>query len=122
MLMHELSIAQEIIDVAVRTIPSENHHLVKTIRINIGEFSNIIPDSLLFCYNSLIDSSPISNCRLEIELIPLTVFCSDCSVNIKIISPNFLCSNCGGTNIRIISGQDISIKEIELEDDIKEAT
>jgi Zn finger protein HypA/HybF involved in hydrogenase expression len=27
--MHELSIAQEIIDVAVQTIPSENYHLAK---------------------------------------------------------------------------------------------
>jgi len=119
--MHELSIAQEIIDVAIRIIPSEKHHLVKAARINIGEFSNIIPDSLLFCYNSLIDSSPIPNCRLEIEMIPLTVYCGNCNMNIHIASPNFFCSNCGSTNVNIISGQELSIKEIELEDDVKEA-
>ena len=120
--MHELSIAQEIIDVAVQTIPSENYHLVKAIRISIGEFCNIIPDSLLFCYNSLIDSSPILNCRLEIESIPLTVYCSSCNVNIEIKQPNFFCSKCGGTDIKIVSGQELSIKEIELEDDLREAT
>jgi hydrogenase nickel incorporation protein HypA/HybF len=119
--MHELSIAQEIIDFTLKTIPPENYHLVKTIRIYVGEFSNIIPDSLLFCFHSIIDSSPIPNCRLEIELIPLTVYCSNCNMNIEMEPPDFFCRNCGDTNIKIISGQELSIKEIELDDELEEA-
>ena len=118
--MHELSIAQEIIDVAVNTIPPEKHSLVRKIRIELGEFSNIMPDSLSFCFNTLIGSSEISYAMLEVNVVPLQICCEVCNSSIEIQPPNFFCSKCGSTEIKIISGQELSIKEIELDETTEE--
>ena len=117
--MHELSIAQEIVDITVKSVPPEDYQRVKSIKIQLGEFSNIIPDSLAFCFNSIVDSSPVPNSRLVIEIIPLTVHCRTCDSELSINSSDFSCSRCGGTDIKIITGMELFIKEIELEDEIK---
>jgi hydrogenase nickel incorporation protein HypA/HybF len=112
--MHELSIAEEIISVVRSYLPGENNTNVKAVRIKIGKLSNILPESLLFCFNASIERTELEGAKLEMKFIPLTILCAECG---KVTEPEdyiFACSFCGSTNIKVISGDELQIEEIEL--------
>jgi Zn finger protein HypA/HybF involved in hydrogenase expression len=44
--MHELSIAQDILDIVFTNVPPDDYEDVTKIKVKIGEISGVIPDSL----------------------------------------------------------------------------
>jgi hydrogenase nickel incorporation protein HypA/HybF len=114
--MHELSIAEEIISITKQYLSKEDNFSVKTIKVKIGKLSNVLPDSLEFCYYALIDDTLLKGSKLEIENIPITIECEDCREISKVDDTNFLCSKCNSSFVRIISGSEMLISEIELND------
>lgn len=114
--MHELSIAQEIINILETHVPPERCHQVSKVIVKIGKFSNILSDSLQFCFEAVINNTKFSNAKLEVDSIPLIIECNECKQKIEIESPVFLCSNCGSANIKLITGNEMSIDHIEIND------
>lgn len=114
--MHEFSIAQEIVNILELNVPAESQHLVTKVKVKIGKFSNILSDSLLFCFDAIIVDTKFSKTKLEIETIPVSVNCNSCNEVIEIEPPIFMCPRCNGTNIKLISGNEMTIDQIELSD------
>jgi len=52
--MHELSVANEIINIANQYIPAGNKSDILSVKVEIGKLSNILTDSLEFCYEALV--------------------------------------------------------------------
>lgn len=118
--MHELSIAQSIIDIVNQYLPNENFHSVKSVNIKVGKFSNILVDSLEFCFDALIKDTPLQGATLKIKNIPVQIKCSKCQKISEIEPPIFLCPNCSNNSIKIISGTEMQVEDIELNEDIME--
>ncbi|MGA2297758.1 MAG: hydrogenase maturation nickel metallochaperone HypA [FCB group bacterium] len=119
--MHELSIAQEIIEIIGQSVPVGQKHLIKSVRVEIGKFSNVLPDSLKFCYEACINDTEMQNSTMLIEEIPLKIKCNNCHVETVVDDFMFLCPECGNTDITILEGQELNVTEIELFDNIEEA-
>jgi len=118
--MHELSIAQSIIDIIYQNVPSEKYSSVQTVNIKIGKFSNILTDSLLFCFNALVKDSPIKDASLIIKDIPVRIKCKNCKSISEIEPPVFICPKCKSNSINIISGMEMQVEDIELKEEILE--
>ncbi|HED38407.1 MAG TPA: hydrogenase maturation nickel metallochaperone HypA [Ignavibacteria bacterium] len=118
--MHELSIAQSIIDLVYQYLPEKNFGAVKSVNVKIGKFSNILTDSLEFCFDALIKDSPLQGASLKIKNIPVQIECLECKTISDIEPPIFLCPNCNSSSIKIISGTEMQVVEIELKDEIME--
>lgn len=118
--MHELSVAQEILKIVDHYLPDPSPNSVKFIKIKVGKFSNILTDSLAFCYEALVDSTPLQGSKLKIEESPVKISCSNCNQEFEIEPPVFSCPGCTHNHIRIISGTELQVEEIELNDKIKE--
>lgn len=123
--MHELSIAEGIIEILERQIKSirdkalsTNTGRVKAIKLKIGEMSGVVPDALKFSFEIASKGTIAEGAELYIEHVPLTAFCSDCSESFHIKGYCFECSRCGGTNFKVITGRELLIEEIEVEDTI----
>lgn len=115
--MHELSLAKEIISHVERIIPVDDLPKIQTIKIHVGEFSNIMPDSLLFAFNSLIEGTILNNVRLELEIVALKVKCNTCQEVHSIKMNNFVCPNCNSNNLQLFSGSELFIESIQMNDD-----
>ncbi len=113
--MHELSIAQSIIDIVTQHLPNNNHTHVKSVIIRIGKLSNVLPDSLSFCFEAIIKDTNFEKTELVIKIIPITIECKHCGKVSETESYNFSCPSCESTNISVISGNDLNVEEIELE-------
>ena len=112
--MHELSIAQEILGIVHQYVPDPKENYIKAVRVKIGKMSNILADSLAFCFEAIIQETPIKGARLEIIELPVSIKCSKCNTISEIEPPVFACPECGSNQIKIIGGTELQVDEIEI--------
>lgn len=112
--MHELSVAQNIVEIIQQNIPESEWARVEAVRLKIGEAAGVIPESLEFSFQAIAAESMLSHARLEIESIPFRIHCNTCDTTTKNEAGFALCGNCGSTDTKILSGSELHITEIEI--------
>ena len=119
--MHELAIAQNILEIVQQSVPENQAKSVRGIRIRVGQMSGIVPDSLDFCFSAIINDTDMQRARLAIEQVPTLSQCKTCANRFGIEDWIFTCPVCQSTNLELISGKELEIVEIELADECDEA-
>ncbi len=114
--MHELSIAQNIIDIIEQNVPKDELCNVKQIALKIGEFSGVVADSLKFSYEVITSETELQNSELMIEFIPFSLKCNSCGSITTNVYGLRECANCLKTDTEVLSGEELKISEIILED------
>ena len=69
--MHEMSIAESIIDIVRDSTSSQPDVKLLSVTVEIGELTAVIPESLSFCFDALIEDTPYKGAELKIITIPL---------------------------------------------------
>jgi len=113
--MHEMSIAQSLIEIIQEEMLKVNAKVLSSVRLNIGRMSAIVPDALSFCFKVVTTDTELEGARLIMDIIPLVGYCHSCKKEFEIKDYAFVCPSCGSSNIKAISGQDLSIVEIEVD-------
>lgn len=112
--MHEMSIAQSILNIVDEYMANENGQKLKEVAVEIGELVAVVPDSLTFCYDVLVEDTDYKDSKLNIHIIPLNGTCSDCSRSFKIKNYEFICPLCQSTAIQVQGGQELRISHLEV--------
>ncbi len=114
--MHELGVVFHIAD-SVKKIAVENEveHIRKVV-LEIGEVSTVIPDYLIdvWKWNCKRDSM-LTDCELTVETIPAVTFCQTCEKNYPTVQHGKICPYCGSESTYLITGNEVNIKEIEVD-------
>ena len=113
--MHEMSIAQSLIDIITEEMVKNNASTLRSVRLNIGQMSAVVPDSLSFCFEVITTGTELEGARLDMDVIPLEGVCRKCEDKFQIEDYAFACPACGSTEIEVIGGQDLSIVEMEVD-------
>jgi hydrogenase nickel incorporation protein HypA/HybF len=114
--MHELSVAQNIVEMIQQHIPEPEWNRVIAVRVKIGALAGIVSDSLEFSFHAITSESALCNARLITEPIPFRVHCRSCNSTTENKDGFSMCSICESTDIQIISGTELHVVEIELEE------
>jgi len=114
--MHELSIAQNIIEIVHDNLEDHQKNIVKSVRVKVGKLTNILPDSLVFSFEALVKDTDLDGAVLEIEHLPIKIKCAECGAVTTSDDFLFSCEKCGGNQIKIVSGNEFLVSEIELND------
>jgi hydrogenase nickel incorporation protein HypA/HybF len=114
--MHELSVAQEILRIVHQYVPDPKPNTLKSVKVSIGKLSNVLKDSLTFCFDAITSDTPLKGTRLDIIELPVKIQCASCNEVAEIDEPVFACPNCGNNQIKVISGTELKVDEIELFD------
>lgn len=115
--MHELSIAQNILDIVKENLPANGGGKVKTVKVRIGELAGVIPDSLEFCFAAITRDTPMEESKLEIERTAIVARCMNCGAESVIQELVFKCPACESVNMKVISGNELQVAEIEVDDE-----
>jgi hydrogenase nickel incorporation protein HypA/HybF len=110
--MHELGITQNI--VAIVTEHAEGKK-VRRVVLEIGKLSAIMPDAVQFCFDICTQGTVLEGSRLEIREIPGLAQCQQCGAEIVLDKPFGICK-CGSVQLNLITGEELKIKEIEIEE------
>ena len=113
--MHEMSIAQSVLDIAFGEMEKRAASRVQKIKISIGEFSGVVKDALEFAFEVLTPQTPASEAMIEIELVPLAAECPVCGpVPCHLNDLNLLCPTCGDP-VAIIGGREMRVEYLDLD-------
>ena len=114
--MHELSLAQSIVDIVQNAASANGAGRVLTIGVRIGELSGVVVDSLTFCFTAITAGTSLEGAALRVDRIPVRAQCRECRALCEVENLVFLCPSCGSGNLEIIAGRELQVSEIEVED------
>lgn len=114
--MHELSIAQSIVDTVRKRLPADEKRTVKSLKLKLGELVGIEQNSLAFGFEVASEGTPLHGARLEIEQVPVVYHCRRCGGDFKANCSFIPCPTCGGSDLELRSGDELNVVEVELVD------
>ena len=113
--MHEMGIAQQMIDIALSSIPDDiENPRVEKMNLRIGKLAAVVEDSLRFCLEILSENTALQGVTLAIEEVPVRLICRDCNHEWEVDSPMFKCPECSDGKVDILSGRELEISTLEL--------
>ena len=65
--MHELGVAQGILDLVREHVPDSQADSVRGVTVRVGDLAGIVTESLDFCFGAIVTGTPFSNAFLKIE-------------------------------------------------------
>lgn len=113
--MHELAIAQSIVDVVEQHARASQAGCVKWVRLQVGEASGVVADALSYSFEMLAALSPLLvGSRLTIEGVPHRAHCRQCRQEFFIQNCIPRCPLCEEWSADILSGTELQILEMEI--------
>lgn len=116
--MHELSIAQNIVDIVKQNVSENELSCVDSIKLKIGEMAGVVTDSLEFGFQAITSGTELESAKLVIEKIPFVYKCNVCGKESTNEYGITICPVCNGTDTLVISGLEMQIVEVELKESI----
>jgi hydrogenase nickel incorporation protein HypA/HybF len=113
--MHEMAIAQGILDIVQQHVPPAQVPEVAAVRVRVGSLSGVVAESLAFCFEALATETPLARARLDIERVPARCACGDCGQRFAPEAMVFLCPACGGGRTHPESGGDLQVVHVVLD-------
>ncbi len=113
--MHELAIAQSLLDIIVEEGKKRGITRVITVRLQVGALSAVVPESLTFCFELVSSGTIAAGAKIEIETTPVVARCSECNLDFEIKERMFVCPRCGKGVSNLVSGRELSIVNMECE-------
>jgi len=111
----EMALAKDILDIAQREMAYQGAIKLRTVRVAVGEATAMVPERLTFCFELLTKEFHLDGMKLIIERIPLAFRCRFCNEAFFIPEAGFVCPKCRSKNVAVFSGNELFIKEIEVE-------
>jgi hydrogenase nickel incorporation protein HypA/HybF len=114
--MHEMSLTEGIMRILEDEAAKHGFARVKTVWLEIGELSSVDPEAMEFCFGAVTRGSPVAaEARLDIIRIPAAAWCMDCDQSVHIRQRFDPCPHCGGHKLTVTAGEEMRIKELEVE-------
>ena len=113
--MHEMSICEGILQVLKAEAGKQGFSKVKTVRLEIGDLSIIEPEALKFGFDVVMRDSLADGASLEIINVPGRAWCMQCAGEVAIKRRFDECPDCGSFQLQPTGGDEMRIKELEVE-------
>nr|HID59057.1 hydrogenase maturation nickel metallochaperone HypA [Desulfobacterales bacterium] len=113
--MHEMSIALNILEIVKEESIEQRVERVTEIRLAIGEISGVARQSLEFCFSIASKGTVADGAELVFENIPFRAECLACGSIFRVRDYKISCPDCGSKEIRTVSGTELFIRDIEVE-------
>lgn len=117
--MHELAIAQTLIDTAAAALPSDDNVRLVAMQVLLGPLAGVSKAELAFGFDVVAAGTPFAGVHLEIEDVPVVVFCKQCQAEYRLDQPSLplVCPTCGTMTVNVVRGKELTLKSVEVSDD-----
>jgi hydrogenase nickel incorporation protein HypA/HybF len=113
--MHEMALAQGVLDVIEDYAARESFRKVKTIWLEIGALSGVEPEAIAFCFDAVARGSLAEGARLEIVPVGGRGLCPQCGDLVPLTARHDACPGCGGYGVVPREGLEMRVKELEVD-------
>jgi hydrogenase nickel incorporation protein HypA/HybF len=112
--MHELSIAEAIVDVAKRHAEGRR---VTRIEVRVGHLRQVVPESLHFAFGLVAQGTALDGAELAITHVPAAGRCRECGAESVMRDFPLCCAACRGLDVEVIAGEELLVDALELEEE-----
>ena len=113
--MHELSVTQSILEIALRHAKKSNAARIVNIHIVMGELSTMVDDSIQFYWDMIAEGTIAHGANLHFRRVPAELQCMACFTKYHPKEMELLCPNCGSVGAKVIAGEECSVEAIDVE-------
>ena len=114
--MHELSICQSMLRIVDATMTEHPGARVQRIFLDVGMGSTVEPSLLREAFEIATAGGPHEGAELVINEIPLVGRCRSCGNAFEYREIALGCPECESTAIEIVSGMELDIRELEIDE------
>jgi hydrogenase nickel incorporation protein HypA/HybF len=113
--MHELSIAMSLVDAACEEAERLGPVRVVALRLRLGVLSGVVREALAFSFDLAAAETAIAGARLDIEEVPVTVFCPHCEAPRQLAGIQcFRCPVCSTPTPEVLAGKELELLAMEV--------
>ena len=112
--MHELSIAQSIVDTVKDELKRYKATKVFALEIEIGVFSGVVSECLEFVFPEVVKNTLLEKAKVSFVKIPLEIECKSCTTKSIHDEISIICPLCDSTNVLVIKGKELKISKMEM--------
>ena len=110
--MHELSLCGSIANIVGKHAAGRP---VSVIHIQVGQLRQVVPDTLVYCWELVSDGTPLAGSRIDVASVPARIRCRACGHVAEVGDlPVFACRACGSIDAEVISGEEFLITSLDL--------
>ncbi len=111
--MHELSIAENIIDIVESYRGECDFTRCNSITLRLGLFSAVDEEALRFAFEALTEGGPYAETILKVEKTYPQATCS-CQRSFEVRDFYYSCPECGSVTAELTGGDDLNIVQLEV--------
>ena len=112
--MHELSIMQSALSLALDQARQAGAGRVHIIRLRIGALSGVAPDALEFAFEALTPGTMAQGAELAIEHVPARFWCATCTREFQSDDMFAECPDCHSVSGELRAGREMEVASLEI--------
>ena len=113
--MHEMSLCEGVLQVLETEAKKQGFSRVKRVILDIGVLSGVEIPALEFAFEVVMRGSLAENALLEINELEAQAWCMVCAESVAIKARYDACPRCGSYQLQVSSGDEMRIKELEVD-------
>jgi hydrogenase nickel incorporation protein HypA/HybF len=113
--MHEMSIAESLVELIEEQGRSQRFSRVKLIRVKLGALGHVEPEALHFCFDAVSHGTIAEGAALDLETVAGEGWCAECRRTVPITERYDICPLCGQAHVRMTAGDELRLAELEVE-------
>ena len=112
--MHELSIAEGVVEVALRHAGGRR---VAAVELKVGHLRQVVPSALEFAFELVSEGTLLEGAELRMEEVPAAGRCRSCGMDTPLPELPLCCRRCGSGDVEIRRGEELLVDALELEEE-----
>lgn len=113
--MHELAVAQALVEQVDALIRQHGATQASLIRVRIGPLAGVVPELLASAFPLAAAGSRMEHAELDLVAAPVRVLCQTCGAETGAAMNRLICGACGDWHTQVISGDELLLESVELE-------
>ncbi len=113
--MHEMALCESVIEIIAEEAKRHAFTRVRAVRLEIGTLGSVEPEAMRFCFDAVSRGTVAESARLEVIDVPGRAWCMSCSTGVVITRRLDPCPECGGYQLQVTAGDDLRVRELEVE-------
>lgn len=114
--MHELYLAESIINIVSDYATRDGFKKVNSILLSYGSLSCIESKTLTFAFDVQAKNTPAEGASLDFKILPAVIHCFSCEKDLEVEAHTGICPSCGGGDVALTAGtEELQILELDVD-------
>lgn len=113
--MHEMSLCEEVLQVIEAEARAQQFLRVRRVRLEVGALACVEPEAMRFSFDAVTRGTLAQGADLEIIQVAGQAWCLTCACAVAVSQRYEDCPDCGSVLLRLTRGEELRIKNLEVE-------